>query len=154
MYEFSKIWVYTLLFYTQGTLLAAVVALMSRLREVDTSTSKSNEVCDNESHVKLSILNGLRKQYFLKKARVCDLETRANETKKEVENAIAAMVKMQELVNQTHVEIDRLRAMIDNMTTSRLRELEELQICSEDDFVTDCCQVSIISSIVKVAHYG
>ena len=65
--------------------------------------------------------------------------------KREVENAIAAMVKMQELVNQTHVEIDRLRAMIDNMTTSRLRELEELQICSEDDFVTDCCQVSIIS---------
>ena len=133
------------LFYTQGILLAAVVALMSRLREVDTSTSKSNEVCDNESHVKLSILNGLREQYVLKKARVCDFETRANETKKEVENAIAAMVKMQELVNQTHVEIDRLRAMIDNMTTSGLRELEELQICSEEDFVTDCCQVSIIS---------
>ena len=37
---------------------------MSRLREVD--TSQSNEVCDNESHVKLSILNGLREQYVLK----------------------------------------------------------------------------------------
>ena len=121
---------------------------MSRLREVD--TSQSNEVCDNESHVKLSILNGLREQYVLKKARVCDLETRANETKKEVEdakimhnNAITAMIKMQELVNQTYVEIDRLRAKIDNMTTSGLRELEELQICSEEDFVTDCCQVSV-----------
>ena len=54
--KFSKIRVYCLLqlFYnTQGILLAAVVALMSCLREVDTSTSKSNEVCDNESHVKL-----------------------------------------------------------------------------------------------------
>ena len=72
---------------------------------------------------------------MLKKARVCDFETRANEI-------ITAMVKMQELVNQTHVEIDGLRAMIDNMTTSGLCELEELQICSEEDFVTDCCQVS------------
>ena len=112
---------------------------MSNMKGVE--TSQHNRVCDNESHVKLSILKGLREQHVLKEARIHDFEKRVEEAQKEIDKAMTEVHKMQELVNKTHNEADNLTTEIENMTASGIGELEELQICSEADFVTDCCQV-------------
>ena len=120
-------------------MVAAVVALMFVFRGVD--TSQHNRVCDNESHVKLSILKGLHEHHVLKEARIHEFEKKVEGAEREVDKAKLEVVKMKELVNKTHNEADEVRTEMDNMTTPDLVELEELQICSEADFVTDCCQV-------------
>ena len=120
----------------QGIIFAVMVAFVSIMRGVE--TSQHNRVCDNESHVKLSILKGLRELHELKKARIHDFERRMDEAIAEVTTEVA---KLQELVNNTNAEADELRAKIGNMTASSIGEVEELQICLEEDFVTDCCQV-------------
>ena len=103
-----------------------MVTLVSIMREVE--TSQHNRVCDNESHVKLSILKGLHKLHILKEARIYKFEVKIGDAKKEIDT-------MQELLNRTYDEADELMTEINNMTASGLGELEELQICSEEDFV-------------------
>ena len=122
-----------------------MVAFVSIMRGVHTSQHNSR-VCDNESHAKLSNLKGLRKLHILKEARIHEFEKEVEEAEREVDKAKLEVVKMQELVNRTYDEADELMTEINNMTTSGLGELEELQICSEENFVTDCCQVRAIFS--------
>ena len=120
----------------QGIIFAVMVAFVSIMRGVE--TSQHNRVCDNESHVKLSILKGLREQHDLKEDRIHDFKRRMDEA---IEEVTAEVGKLQELVNNTNVQADELMTKINNMTASGIGEVEELRICPEEDFVTDCCQV-------------
>ena len=132
----------------QGIIFAVMVTFVSIMRGVE--TSQHNRVCDNESHVKLSILKGLREQHELKEARIHEFERRMDEAIAEVTTEVA---KLQELVNKTHNEADEVMTEMENMTTPDLVELEELQICSEEDFVTDCCQVTTTQIIQQKSLY-
>lgn len=96
--------------------------------------SQSNNVRDNESRVKNSILHGLRQQHVLKEHRMNWFERKVEEAERRIVEAEAKMAEMQMHVNKTCNEVDNLVVTIQNMTTPELEE----QICG---LVTDCCQV-------------
>ena len=98
-------------------------------------------VCDNDARVKLSVLNGLREQHVLKEIRIRELEKEVDNTQDKMDEIKLAVVKMQRKINATHKEADGIETSMANMTTPELEQIEKLEICSEDGFVADCCEV-------------
>ena len=92
-------------------------------------------VCDNETRVNISIIHGLHHRHVLKEITINKFEREVNETE-------VLVAKMQARINYTRNEAMELLLRIKNMTTPELEELAELQICSEEEFVNDCCQVN------------
>ena len=118
---------------------ATVVVLIPLMNGVYSSTH--DRVCDNESHIKLSVIKGLQDNHRVKINRVHEIEKQLEEAEKEADKAKLKVTQVQALVNKTINDADKMAEKIENMTTPELMELEEQQICSEDAFVTDCCQV-------------
>ena len=104
--------------------------------------SPNQMVCDSDSRVKLSVLNGLREQHVLKEIRVHELEREVDEARKQINDAEVELGKMQRKINTTLEEAEGIEKSMANMTTPELEQLEELEICSEAGFVADCCQVN------------
>ena len=133
-------------FLLQTILLAALVTVLPIIMEVESSSQ--SRVCDNESRVRLSVLHGLNKHHRMKEVRIQEFERKVTAALEEAERkAVEAkmeVAKMQERVNKTYNEAEELMTKMDNMTSPELEELEELQICSDDSFVADCCQVNIL----------
>ena len=125
--------------FSQGVVLATVVVLIPLINGVDSSTH--DRVCDNESHVKLSVIKGLHDSHIIKANRIHEFEEQVKEAEKEVDKAKLKVAQIQALVNKTINDADKMSEKMENMSTPELMELEEQQICSEDAFVTDCCQV-------------
>ena len=114
-----------------------VALLLLLVKEV-----QNQMVCDNDSHVKLSVLNGLREHHVMKEIRVHELKIEVDESQNKLNEAESAMLKMKRKINTTRDEADQIKTMMENMTTPQLEQLEELQICSEAGFVADCCEVN------------
>ena len=125
----------------QGILLISMMAMLSLT--IAAESSQSERVCDNESRVKLSIVKGLRRQHVMKESRMHDFERDVDEAKGQVKKAEMELKNMQGKVNTTRYEIDEIMSEVNITMTPELTALEELQICSEDDYLSDCCQVNI-----------
>jgi TolA-binding protein len=132
-----------MLLLLQVIVLAALAATLYIMRGAE--ASNNNRVCDNESRVKLSMLHGLHEQHKMKEVRILEFEREVdevtNEAKRKVFEAESSVVKMQGQVNETRDEAEEIMTQMDNITSPELEELEEQQICSDELFVTDCCQV-------------
>ena len=116
------------------------VLLLLLINEVEMSPNQM--VCDSDSRVKLSVLNGLRKQHVMKEIRVYELEGEVDEAQNKINEAELEMLKMKRKINTTRDEADGIQKSMENMTTPELQQLENLEICSEDGFVADCCEVT------------
>ena len=118
--------------------------------------AEASRVCDNESRVKLSMVHGLHEHHKRKEVRILEFEREldeaTNEAKRKVVEAESSVVKMQGQVNKTRDEAEEIMTQMDNITSPELEELEEQQICSDELFVTDCCQV-ISASANEVLCY-
>ena len=114
--------------------------------------AEASRVCDNESRVKLSMVHGLHEHHKRKEVRIVEFDEATNEVKRKLVEAESAVVKMQGQVNETRNEAEEIMARMDNITSPELEELEEQQICSDELFVTDCCQV-ISASANEVLCY-
>ena len=129
-----------MLLLLQVIVLAALAATLYIMRGAEAS-----RVCDNESRVKLSMLHGLHEQHKMKEVRILEFEREldevTNEAKRKVFEAESSVVKIQGQVNKTRDEAEEIMTQMDNITSPELEELEEEQICSNELFVTDCCQV-------------
>ena len=120
----------------------AFASLLFLLKEVEMSPNQI--VCDSDSHVKLSVLNGLREHHRMKEIRVHELKTEVDEAQNKINETESAMLKMKRKINVTRDETDEIKTSMENMTTPELEQLEELEICSEDGFVADCCEVNYL----------
>ena len=131
-------------------MLAVLVAMLPIIMEVESSSNA--RVCDNESRVKLSVLHGLNKHHRMKEVRIHEFEREATaaleETERKAVEAQMEVAKLQERVNKTYNEAEELVMKMENTTSPELEELEEQQICSDDSFVVDCCQVHKFRSII------
>ena len=105
-------------------------------------SSQDDRVCDDESRVKLSILNGLRQEHVMKENRVHQFKKAIDEEKTKVAEAEKSLQRMKKAANTTYNQAQELLKIMDNMTTTELQQLEQDQICSEDGFLADCCQVN------------
>ena len=119
-----------------------VVAIISITSGAE--SSQDDRVCDDESRVKLSILNGLRQEHVMKENRVHQFKKAIDEEKIKVAEAEKSLERMRKVANTTHNQARELLKILDNMTTTELEELEQDQICSEDGFLADCCQVNTL----------
>ena len=117
-------------------------ALLFLLKEVEMSPNQI--VCDSDSRVKLSVLNGLREHHVMKEIQVHELKTEVDEAQNKINEAESAMLKIKRKINTTRDEADQIKTWMENMTTPELEQLEELEICSEDGFVADCCEVNYL----------
>ena len=136
-----------MLLLLQVIVLAALAATLYIMRGAEAS-----RVCDTESRVKLSMLHGLHEHHKKKEVRILEFDEATNEAKRKLVEAESAVVKMQGQVNETRDEAEEIMARMDNITSPELEELEEQQICSDELFVTDCCQV-ISASANEVLCY-
>ena len=116
------------------------VLLLLLINEVEMSPNQM--VCDSDSRVKLSVLNGLRKQHVMKEIRVYELEGEVDEAQNKINETELEMLKMKRKINTTRDEADEIQKSMENMTTPELQQLENLEICSEHGFVADCCEVT------------
>ena len=117
-----------------------LAVLLLLINEVEMSPNQM--VCDSDSRVKLSVLNGLHKQHVMKEIRVYELEREVDEAQHKINEAELEMLKMKRKINTTRDEADGIKTSMENMTTPELQQLEYLEICSEDGFVADCCEVT------------
>ena len=140
-----------MLLLLQVTVLAALAATLYIMRGAEAS-----RVCDSESKVKLSMVHGLHEHHKKKEVRILEFEREldeaTNEAKRKVVEAESSVVKMQGQLNGTRNEAEEIMTQMDNITSPELQELEEQQICSDELFVTDCCQV-ISASANEVLCY-
>ena len=74
------------------------------------------------------------------------LKKSVEEAKKEVDRANMELEKMQTLMNKTHNDAEELELEMENMTSSHIGDIENQQICSQEEFVTECCQVKLLYS--------
>ena len=93
-------------------------------------TSQSEQVCDAESQVKLSMLAGLRQNHRMKVLEGFELMTQLYETEE-------TLHKLERILNTTQVQAEELDILIENMT---MKDLEDSYAC-ENGVPTDCCQV-------------
>ena len=126
-----------MLFLLQVIVLAALAATLLYIMR----GAEASRACDNESRVKLSMVHGLHEHHKRKEVRIVEFDEATNEVKRKLVEAESAVVKMQGQVNKTRDEAEEIMARMDNITSPELEELEEQQICSDELFVTDCCQV-------------
>ena len=114
-------------------MLATVVVLIPLINGVNSSTH--DRVCDNESHIKLSILKGLQENRMVKANRMHEFEKEMEEAEKEVEKAKLKVSNLQALINKTKIDGDKLTEEVENMTIMGILELEEQQICPADIYI-------------------
>ena len=120
-----------------------LAVLLFLIKEAEMSPNEL--VCDNNARVKLSVLNGLREHHTMKEIRVHELEREAEEAQDKIREAEMALVEIRTQIDTTREEAEDIKTLVKNTTTPELEEIEELEICSEDGFVADCCQVKFLN---------
>ena len=88
--------------------------------------ASEHEACDAETQVSLSMLYALQHNYMLKESAISDLEK--------------TLVETAELLSITYQQAEEVHALIQNMTTEALEELEVSKIC-DYNIASDCCKV-------------